>query len=102
MASATVAALALSGGDASTASPSSVKSSTFGSGTRPAAYAMASLARYVKESSADCTSKHVYEMTIVADRAEIFVHPAARSDVSPFRNGMTALWYEPMAPYCLK
>ena len=42
-----VAALALSGRDAGTASPLSVKSSTSGSGTRLAAYAAASLARRV-------------------------------------------------------
>ena len=89
--SAMVAALALSGGDASSAFPSSAKSSTSGSAARPAAYAAASLDRPVNESTVDCTYRPVFELTIVANRAERIVHPAALSAVSPFRNGMTAL-----------
>ena len=42
------------------------------------------------------------EVTIVADCAERIVHPDARSVVSPFKNGMAALWYEPMATYGVK
>ena len=100
--SATDAALALSGGNVGTATPLSVKSSTFRSGARPAAYAAASLESYVNESNVDCTSKFVFELTIVFDRAQRIVHLAAQSAVSPFRNKMTALWYEPMAAYGLK
>ena len=68
-----------------------MKSSTSGFGARPATYAAASLDRYVNESSVDFTSRPVLELTIVADRAERIVYPAAQSAVSPFRNGMTAL-----------
>ena len=97
-----VAVLALSGGDAGTTFPSSVKSLISVFGTRPAVYAAASLDRSVNESTVDCTSKLVFELTIVADRAERIVHPAAQSAVSPFRNRMTTLWYEPMEAYGLK
>ena len=50
---ATVVTLALRGRDARTASPSSVMSSTFGSGARPAASEVASLDRSVNESTVD-------------------------------------------------
>ena len=76
-----VLAQALSGGDVGTASPLSVKSLTYGSTATPAAYAATSFDRSVSESTVDCTSKPVFELTIVADRAERIVHPSVRSAV---------------------
>ena len=68
-----------------------MKSSSFGSNTRLAAYAAASIDRFVNESTVVCTATPVFELTIVADRVERIVHRAAQGAVYPFRNGMTAL-----------